>query len=207
MARLMLISKLKLANGKGEPIMSLKASALAVAVAVLAALSVPGGTALATQVTRNFEFSSTSGPLLFGPNIGSFTYDDSVAPAGGGTAFSAGLFLDLNVSFGSWAFDETTANSGLIVFDAQGGLLEAIFGNNCGAGACVINGGHDHWWIRVGELGGSANDFSYSGYEGTSQIHTTNANRLLPLSVPEPGVLARVGLGFAALATTRRRKQ
>ncbi len=188
--------------------MFLKKASLTAAIAAVAALSISSGTAFAAQITRNFEFSSTSGPLQFGPNIGSFTYDDSVAPVGGGYVFQTGLFLDLNVSFGSWIFDESTANSGWLRFDALGGLLDASFGNNCLAGVCSIDFGSEHWWIRVGETNFSANDFTYSGYNGADTAYNTFANRLLPVSsVPEPSVLALFGLGFAGLAATRRRKK
>jgi hypothetical protein len=39
--------------------------------------------AAAAPVTRAFEFSSTSGPLQFGPTLGSFRYDDTTADSGG----------------------------------------------------------------------------------------------------------------------------
>lgn len=187
--------------------MSLKKTTLAVAAAALAVLSISSGTAFAAQVTRNFEFSSTSGPLQFGPTIGSFTYDDSVAPVGGGAVLQTGLFSDLSVSFGSWTFDESTANSGWLQFDALGGLIEAHFGNNCSAGSCGIVSGSEHWWIRVG-VPGRVNDFEYSGYNGAETFYSTFANRLLPVSsVPEPSALALLGLGFAGLVATRRRKK
>ena len=183
---------------------SLKSTALMAALLAVVAASALPPPASAALVTRQFEFSSTDGPLQFGPNIGSFTYDDSIAPAGGGFVLASGLFSDLDVAFGSFTFDETTANSGWLQFDAGGGLIEAHFGNNCGAGVCVITGGQQQWWIRVG-IPGTTNDFVYSGFEGATDIHWTLANRLLDNAVPEPGSLALLSLALAALAGVRRR--
>jgi hypothetical protein len=149
----------------------------------------------ATLITRQFEFSSTAGPLVFGPNIGSLTYDDSIIPIGGGALNAINLLTDLDVSFAGYSFDETTANTGWLVFDSGGDLLEAHFGNNCGPGYCVIYFGQPQWWIRVGEPPYVENDFTYSGFDGVNDtFYSTNANRLLP--IPSPSTLLLFGAGF-----------
>ncbi|KQW46227.1 hypothetical protein ASD88_07360 [Pelomonas sp. Root662] len=162
----------------------------------------------AGPVTRQFEFSSTAGALQFGPQIGSFTYDDAVAPVGGGYVSALGLFANLDVSFGGFSFDETTANSGWLRFDPAGVLLDAHFGNNCNAGSCTISGGASQWWIRVGQVGNSVNDFSYSGFNGEAGFRSTNLNALLPnATVPEPASIALAALALVAAGATRRRQR
>ena len=159
----------------------------------------------AALVTRQFQFSSTQGALQFGPTIGSFTYDDSVAPVGGGFANATNLFSDLNVAFGTFSFDETTANSGYLEFDASGGLKDAHFGNNCQAGNCTIVAGTAQWWIRVG-VPGTPNDFSYSGFNGATGINQTFDNRLLdPVPLPAAAWLLLSGLGGLGFLGRRRK--
>lgn len=173
--------------------------ALAAAVALCFGTALP---AAAAPVTRSFEFSSTSGPLQFGPTLGSFTYDSALAPLGGGVVSALNLFSDLAVTFGSFSYDETTANSGWLTFDASGDLVDAHFGNNCVAGTCSISGGSNHWWVRVGTS--SVNDFAYA-LVGHAGIWTTDQNRLVPLNVPEPTPLALLAVaGLAAVAARRR---
>ncbi len=162
--------------------------------------------ASATLITRYFEFSSTSGPLSFGPNVGWFEYDDSVAPVGGGYVKLTGLFSGLSVGFDGFSFDETTANSGWLQFDAAGELLEAHFGNNCFAGGCAIGAGAQEWWVRVG-VPGTVNDFAYSGFNGATQFFNTYDNRLIPNRIPEPSAPLLFGAGILVVGRARRRRR
>ena len=179
--------------------------ALLLVVSLLGLMLIPM-TSSAGLVNRQFEFSSTQGPLIFGPTLGYFQYDDSIAPLGGGHVSMTNLFTDLGVSFGGFSFDETTANSGWIDFDASGQLLEAHFGNNCQTGGCVIFIGDPQWWIRVGEPFASVNDFAYSGFAGpNNDFYQTLENRLIPVPAAPSYLLLSVAIFMMRLCQLRKK--
>jgi len=161
--------------------------------------------ALAGLISFNFEFSSSSGPIIFTDSVGSFQYDDSIVPVGGGKLNQANLLTDLSVSFGGYSYDETTANTGWLDFFANGSFKEAFFGNNCSGGTCALESGKDNWWIRVGTPG-TENIFSYIGYDPEhTQASTTSENMLIVTPVPEPGALVLLLIGLGALLVQHQR--
>ncbi len=169
-------------------------------------LSIFSSLSSAALIQFSFEFSSTSGPIQFLNNIGSFQYDDAVASVAGGQVNQDNLFTALDVSFGGFSFDEITANSGWLDFSPGGIFKEALFGNNCSGGSCALVAGQDNWWIRVG-IPGSANTFNYIGFDGNDDNHTvpsaTSENMLILKTVPEPGILSLLILSFLALHSLR----
>lgn len=165
-------------------------------------------TAGAAPVTRWFQFSSTSGPLQFGPSVGRFTYDDAQAPAQGGVVTGDNLLIDLELQFAGQTWTELNTDSVELRFQAGGQLTQVLIGANCSAtGSCSLTAGADEWYLRAG-VPGTANDFAYIGFgSGNVRQQSRSVNGLLdaePAGVPEPGMPALVLAALAALALTRR---
>jgi len=55
----------------------------------------------------------------------------------------------LNFTRNGIAYDQTTANTGALSFDASGNLTDISFGNNCGAGSCEVKGSTNEWFVDV----------------------------------------------------------
>ena len=88
--------------------------------------------AMATPITYQFTVTATDGPLANTTSTGTFTFDSAIIPAGGGFVEIAGLFSDLAFAWDGVNFDEATANTGTLGFEADGTLIYALFGTNCG---------------------------------------------------------------------------
>lgn len=165
----------------------------------------------AAPVTRWFEFSSTSGPLQFGPLVGHFTYDDALAPPMGGNVNGDNLLIDLDLQFAGQTWTELNTDSVELRFDSDHRLLQVLIGANChGASAsCSLAAGTDEWYLYAGRPG-TINEFGYIGFGGGDVRYRSRfANRLLdaePASVPEPAAPALVLAALAALALTRKRR-
>lgn len=187
---------------------------------VVASTALWGTAAHAATVTRSFLFSSTQGPIQFSNAVGSFSYDDSVVPnPSNGFVLGPNLFSQVSIAFGSFSFNASTANSGFLRFDlSTGELLEVLIGNDCNApplmlGQCQVQGDEADFWVRVGKVGQSQNDFKYgAGFAPgmPPDIFTTELNRLLPLAVPEPApwalLLAAAGWLWCRGGASRRSK-
>jgi len=108
----------------------------------------------ATPLYYTFAVTATTGPLTGTSSTGKFTFDSSVIPDGGGEVRRPGLFGDLAFVWNGIAYDETTANTGVLRFDSQGHLVEGTFGNDCPStlgGGCGVGAGSNQWLVYVAE--------------------------------------------------------
>jgi hypothetical protein len=161
--------------------------------------------AQATPISLLFLVEATSGPLAGTRETGTFTFDDSIIPVGGGLVFGTDLLTDLDFTWGGITYDETTATTGFLRFDFVGSLISAHFGSDCSpTGSCFLLGGTDGWWFGGGFHGG---DFSYtSTVPGFHFIYYDNPATLMGPKIPEPATLLLFGLALGSFAVVRRRK-
>ena len=165
----------------------------------LAMMVTPLG-AQATLLTYNFGVTATSGPLAGTSATGTFGFDDSIIPTGGGTVIGPDLLTDLDFTWNGIAYDENTANTGGFIFDSLGNMTLAVFGNDCSAATCGVSGGVEGWYARF--LAPPV--FAYST---TGDITIGDGTTYLsPVAVPEPAPLALMGFGLAGLVFARKRK-
>jgi hypothetical protein len=148
--------------------------------------------AAATPINYRFSVTATSGPLDGTTAAGSFTYDPSSIVAGGSNT-SASLLTALSFTWDGITYDQGTANTGFLVFDASGALVEETFGNNCQPGSCGVQNGTEQW--SFGFPGG----FAYA-VAGTPGIFSGTVTQTLAGAVPEPSALALFATGIAGLA-------
>jgi hypothetical protein len=168
---------------------------------VVAALFGACTAASATTITYDFTVTASAGPLAGDTAKGSFSFDSSVIPAGGGEVDGIGLLTSLTFTWDGIAYTAATANTGLLSFNASGALTDACFGNNSSSGVCQANQGTEQWLVSLGN-----SLFAYSvpqvGVAPTTWLGTASFSKA---SVPEPATLALLGLALAALSVMKRR--
>lgn len=152
--------------------------------------------AQAAPITYDFSVTATTGPLAGATSSGTFTFDSSIIPAGGGTVNQTGLLTDLNFTWNGIVYDETTANTGGLTFAANGSLSSELFGNHCFAGGCLINSGTNDW-AMLGQV------FFYASGGGSAVVSLAAA----PTPVPEPASMSLLGLGLVGGAVARARRR
>ena len=172
-------------------------------VAALLGFALAMATAAADPISIGFRVTPMSGPLAGTTSNGSFTYDTSIVPVGGGTVAATGLLSDLVFTFNGIAFDETTVNTGSLTFDPTGQLVFALFGTNCGAGFCNLTPGTNDFL--------AAPALSFPGLfayttPATQMIFSGEAFLFARLPLPEPSTLPLLVIGLAAAGVVLRRR-
>jgi MYXO-CTERM domain-containing protein len=178
----------------------------AILLGLLGAASLTGSLA-ARSAPITYQFAVTggiSGPLAGQTATGSFTYDSSIIPTGGGVVNKLGLFSALSFTWDGNSYNQTTANTAQLWFDSSGVLIGTLFGTHCIPGGCGISPGTSEWWFQWYP---DLRDFTYAlttvggTYGGTAEIPALQPPP--PPAVREPGTVALFGL--AALILIRRR--
>ena len=179
---------------------------LAAAVALIAPLG-----AQASPITYDFTANGgMSGPLANVISSGSFTFDSSIIPAGGGVVTGTGLLTGLSFTWDGKSYGLTADNTGGLEF-TPGGLLSGVnVGDDCNAfGACMVDpNGYD--WIISGFAGntplGPMNYLETLYTVGNGQSYTGWAQLSLQTSAaPEAGTVTLLLGGLAILLGYRRK--
>jgi hypothetical protein len=179
------------------------------ALVVCLALSLGATNAVATPITYQFGVTATDGPLIGATSIGTLTFDHSIIPPGGGFVEIAGLFTHLALAWDGVNYDQTTANTGTLGFGADGTLVYALFGTNCGPSGfgCGVGGDRNlypHQWDFNIFAGVGA--FEYiTPIDPSGGPFDGNVTLAGPISsASTPGTLSLLCLGLALLMFRRR---
>jgi hypothetical protein len=156
----------------------------------------------ASPVNYTFSVTATSGPLAGTTAPGTFSYDtSSIVP--GGTNANTGLLTALNFTWDGITYNQTTANTGFLEFDATGALNQDLFGNHCVAGSCSDLPGFEQWSVSFSiPLG-----FAYFVAGDSGGFGTVTQSLATAVSEPSAVALLATGLALLALAGVRGRWQ
>lgn len=158
--------------------------------------------AQATLVSYDFEVAATSGPLSGTTADGTFTFDGSVIPPGGGPSTVGGpLFTALSFTWDGIHYDQTTANTWggpftQVVFNSGGAPTTLAFGTAGLPGRLGIVTGTEGWYVSAQPSASTI--FVYSRLGDPSPSYGTASIELVS-AVPEPSTLLLLGSGLAGL--------
>ena len=148
----------------------------------------------ANPVDYNFTVNVTSGALAGNVENGSFSYDSSSIVADGFNSAS-GLLTAFNLTFDGTTYDASTANTGLLGFDAAGKLSSFFISSSCVLDGCTFAPGTDNFTITAFPTDGFAYSTAASADYGFGDVTYSLAG----VSVPEPGALGLFGFGLLLL--------
>jgi hypothetical protein len=157
-------------------------SGLLAAILLLFAVSFASQKATAGSPAYQFTVTGLDGPLAGVTSVGTFAFDPAIAPQGGGFVEVAGLFTHLAFSWDGVDYNETTANTGTLGFEADGTLIYALFGTNCGPSGfgCGVTAGQYQWSFDIYYGTGT---FYYADSTDPINIFVGTVS-LTPLSIP-----------------------
>jgi hypothetical protein len=159
----------------------------------------------ASPVNYTFLVTATNGPLAGTTAPGAFSYDtSSVVP--GGINNNTGLLTALNFTWDGITYNQTTANTGRLGFDAAGMLTSDTFGTNCGPGICGVSSpGPEGWFVDFPFLPVPP-VFVYH-VEGVDGNFSGTVTQSLVVAAPEPPALALLGVAIAGLTLVGARRR
>ena len=176
--------------------------------AALTCVVLSSSQATATPISYQFEVTAIQGPLAGTIETGTFTFDSSIIPAGGGVLLQTGLLSDFHFNWNGISYNETTANTGWLFWSPSGELRSFVFGNLFSAGSCAVFSDQESWCVDV-NLDSPfmpIRSFGYSVGDGSVWLSNNIVTfaAVPPTAVPEPTSMTLLLLGAVGVTALRR---